>query len=101
MGSLGEPGKAMTKERKFKPFDEGWSQKKKLCYDLFCSVTGTLGYVQLMVKPDRKLSQRTLQGVSKRALINAEGAARRVAVLYAIICTEEREAKERPRRSKK
>ena len=91
----------MTKERKFKPFDEGWSQKKKLCYDLVCDVTGTLGCVQLIVEPDRKLSQRESQRVSKVALITAEGAARRVTELYAIICTEERQASERTKTIKK
>jgi hypothetical protein len=80
----------MTQEREFKPFDDGWSHRKKLCYDLVCDVTATLGYVQLIVAPDRELSQTESEKVLRAALKNAEITVQRVQELYAILCAEER-----------
>lgn len=91
----------MIKERRFKAFDDGWSRRKKLCYDLVCAVTGNLGYVELIVKPDRKLSHHTSQKLRKITLQNAEAAVQMVQELYAIICAGDREAKERTNKVKK
>jgi hypothetical protein len=85
----------MTKERKFRPFDDGWSRQKKLCYRLVVEVTNLLLYVKLIVERDGKRSRSASKKGLKGALQTAEVATRNVEELYAIICSAERKAKER------
>ncbi len=85
----------MTRKRKIEPFGHGWSRQQLLCYDLGCYVLAILGYVELIVEPDRVLSESESEKVSKQALKFAKLAAQTAKELYEAICSEERKAKER------
>ena len=70
-------------------FNEGWSRKKNLAYDLGCDLSGLCGMLDLLSERDRPLRKRAERQFAI-CLRVSQHAMRAWTELYAIICTEER-----------
>lgn len=77
-------------------FNDGWSRKKNLSYDLGCDLSALCGLLELLSEPDRPLRKKAKRQFDICFRVS-QHAMRAWTELYGIICTEER----KPLRAKK
>jgi hypothetical protein len=88
-----------NRARSFAKFNEGWSRKKNLSYDLGCDLSALCALLELLSEPHRPL-RKTAKRQLAIALGVSEHAMRAWQELYGIICTEERTPAARAKKKK-
>jgi hypothetical protein len=83
--------------KSFAKFNDGWTRKKNLTYDLGCDLCALCGLLELLSEPDRPL-RKTAKRQFAIALRVSEHGMRAWQELYGIICTEERKSTARAKK---